>query len=616
MSEFSDDDYIPMLEEIDRLNLPFKKLFDAALKIEEDLEETDIRVVAAIGKFKSIIVMTVKLEITILDVIYFVPIFQTSGYAFAHLKSNPLEIETCIEWEEYDGTPKMPTVLKYNKSFDVIDWGYPALIDLDRRDPCRKKNFNQISNMKPDMRPVELFKLHLGNISDMESKPYLLPGLDYKQAITDYLRKIGDALKDRLNRWQNIDYFKNVRLVLTVPVEFDNDAISIMRNCAVKAGLTKQRHNSHGSNLLFVHEPDAAAVHCLKTSGKYDLSTGDTFMVVDSGGGTVDITTMKLLVGGKLSEKIESKGDYCGGSYVDQEFLKFLAEKVGESTIEVLKEFHYGQIQYVIHVFRKRIKHKFTGNPEDFTDFDLDLEELCPAMKKYVKNAINDELVTIKYDDVKRMFDPVIDKIIKLIHGRLDALDSPCSTMLLVGGFSESKYLVSRIRNEFNEIVPNISVPSNPMLAIVKGAVQYGSFQKIIVDRILKWTYGTDIIRKWNQSDPLDRKIDDHIKVFSRLAKRGDRVAVGERVLRIFSTTHILQHLMGLDLFVTRDDDAKYCDSQGVELLDKFNINVPITGTEKRAILYIMNFGMAEIQVTAINPDNGMKYERVFDLDI
>ncbi|CAG8737222.1 6460_t:CDS:2, partial [Racocetra fulgida] len=528
MSEFSDDDYIPMLEEIDMLNLPFKKLFDTALKIEEDLEETDIRVVAAIGKFKSIIVITVKLEIIILDVICFVPIFQTS---VPHIR-NPLEIETCVEWAEYDGIPKIPTVLKYNKSFDVIDWGYPALIDLDRRNPDRKKNLNQISKMKPDLRPVELFKLYLGNINDMESKPYLPPGLGYKQAITDYLRKIGDALKDRLNGWQNIDYFKNV------PVEFDNNAISTMRECAVEAGLTKQKHNSNGSNLLFINE--------------------------HSGGGTVDITTMKMLVGNKLSEKIESKGDYCGGSYVDQEFLKFLAEKVGESTIEVLKKFHYGQIQYVIQVFRRRIKHKFTGKPDEFTDFELDLE----VMKKYVKGAIKDELelsmwvVTIKYDDVKGMFDPVIDKIIKLIHGRLDALDSPCSTMLLAGGFSESKYLVSRIRNEFNKIVPNISVPSNPMLAIVKGAVQYGSSQKIIVDRILKWTYGTDIIRKWNPSDPLDRKI-------------------GERVLRIFSTTHILQRLMGLDVFVTRDDDAKYCDSQGVELLDNFNIKVPITGTEK-----------------------------------
>ncbi|CAG8502878.1 16830_t:CDS:2 [Dentiscutata heterogama] len=571
MSETSDTVETPIIDEVDRLNLSFKKLFDAALKTETCSESNDIRVVAAID-------------------------FGTtySGYAYAHLKSKPLDIITCVEWPEYDGISKVPTVLKYNESFEVIDWGYPALINLDR------KNINQTSNMKP----VELFKLHLSNDNDLENKPYLPPGLDYKQAIIDYLRKIGDSLKEELNRWQNIDYFKNVRLVLTVPVEFDNDAISIMRDCAYEAGLTKYKHNSNGSNLLFVHEPEAAAVHCLKASGEFDFSVGDTFMVVDLGGGTVDITTMKLLVGGKLSEKIESKGDYCGGSYVDQEFLNFLAKKVGESTIENLKEHHYGQIQRVIHVFRKRIKHRFTGKSEDFTDFELDLEELSMWV------------ITIKYDDIKAMFDPIIDKVIKLVNGRLEALNFNCSAILLVGGFSESRYLVSRIRNVFKLIVPNISVPSNPMLAIVKGAVQFGSSQRIIVDRILKWTYGTDVIRKWKPDDPLDRKIGEHIKVFSRLAKRGEKVAVGEKVVRIFSTAHVFQFLMGLDLYVTRDEDAEYCDSPGVELLDNFNIKVPITGEEKRAILYIMNFGMVEIQITAVNPDDGMKYERVFDLDI
>ncbi|CAG8594302.1 2860_t:CDS:2, partial [Scutellospora calospora] len=568
------------MEEMD-ISLPFKRLFDA-LKIEscsEDLETNDIRVVAAID-------------------------FGTtySGYAYAHLKSNPLDIVTCVDWSDYDGMIKQPTVLMYDESFKVINWGYPALINLDPKD-------------QNNMKPVELFKLYLGNI-DKEKMPYLPSGIDYEKAITDYLRCIGESLKDRLkNTWQQFDYFKNVRLVMTVPVEFDNDAISTMRKCAYEAGLTKQKHNSNGSNLLFVHEPEAAAVHCFKTD-EYDLSVGDTFMVVDSGGGTVDITTMKLLEGGKLSEKIESKGDYCGGSYVDKEFLKFLGQKIGDSTIEILKESHYRRMQNILHKFRKRVKHRFTGKPDDFTEFELDLEALCSVIKQYVKGTIKDELessmwvITIKYEDVKKMFDPVIDKIIKLIHGRLETLNCHCTTMLLVGGFSESKYLVSRIRAEFKNIVPNISVPSNPMLAVVKGAVRYGSSQKIIVDRILKWTYGTDIVRKWMPDDPLDRKIDEHIKIFSRLAKRGHRVKVGEKVIKIFSTTHVFQHMMGLDIYVTREEDAEYCDSPGVNLLDQFNIKVPINGVEKRPILYVMKFGMVEIQITAINTDNGMKYER------
>ena len=41
--------------------------------------------------------------------------------------------------------------------------------------------------------------------------------------------------------------------------------------------------------------------------------------------------------------------------------------------------------------------------------------------------------------------------------------------MLLVGGFSESEYLQDRIKKEFSDEVPNISVPKNPISSIMKG---------------------------------------------------------------------------------------------------------------------------------------------------
>jgi len=46
-------------------------------------------------------------------------------------------------------------------------------------------------------------------------------------------------------------------------------------------------------------------------------------MVVDCGGGTVDLTTRQLLDCDKLSEITERTGDSCGSSFVDQEFIKF-----------------------------------------------------------------------------------------------------------------------------------------------------------------------------------------------------------------------------------------------------------------------------------------------------
>jgi len=97
-------------------------------------------------------------------------------------------------------------------------------------------------------------------------------------------------------------------------------------------------------------------------------------MVVDCGGGTVDIKTRKLLEGESLSEITERIGDFCGSSFVDQEFLKFLGRKVGLSAISLVKENHYSQLQYMVQEFCRIVKIKFTGVQSEFEPIDLELD--------------------------------------------------------------------------------------------------------------------------------------------------------------------------------------------------------------------------------------------------
>ena len=80
------------------------------------------------------------------------------------------------------GTLKTNTVLQYKDDFKEVElWGYPAL--------CKKPNRRSRDN---GMKPVELFKLHLGNCLE-KFKPNL--PVNYKKAITDYLCEIGKVNK-------------------------------------------------------------------------------------------------------------------------------------------------------------------------------------------------------------------------------------------------------------------------------------------------------------------------------------------------------------------------------------------------------------------------------------
>jgi hypothetical protein len=118
--------------------------------------------------------------------------------------SNPNDITVNAHWQDMLQF-KIPTALKYDESFNLISWGYPALSQR----PNRIKKSCDI-----DIKPVENFLLYL---SKTNYKPYLPEGLDYKKAITDYLKQMGDLIKDTISaRYRDIEFFKNVLIVMPV----------------------------------------------------------------------------------------------------------------------------------------------------------------------------------------------------------------------------------------------------------------------------------------------------------------------------------------------------------------------------------------------------------------
>ena len=168
------------------------------------------------------------------------------------------------------------------------------------------------------------------------------------------------------------------------------------------------------------------------------------------------------------------------------------------------------------------------------------LQEVCPVLKKCVteskKKELDDEewIIELGFQDVKRFFDTVIDKIIRLIDGQLNA-DNTCSIIFLVGGFSESKYLQKVVKEKFDNRVEYISVPRQPIAAVARGALKYGLNKKFIKNRVLKYTYGRSTLRPYDESiDPIERKRDSgQILVFKLLAQKGTRVDVNQTFSQI-----------------------------------------------------------------------------------
>src|SRR5687767_11541138 len=106
-------------------------------------------------------------------------------------------------------------------------------------------------------------------------------------------------------------------------------------------------------------------------------------MIVDCGGGTVDLTTRRLIENKRLGEITERIGDFCGSTFIDKGFVKFLYGKIGTRAMDLLIENDYDQFQRIIQKFCRRVKIPFAEDHKGF-NYELDLEENAPNLKRYV----------------------------------------------------------------------------------------------------------------------------------------------------------------------------------------------------------------------------------------
>ncbi|RIA87081.1 hypothetical protein C1645_828289 [Glomus cerebriforme] len=541
-----------------------------------------------------------------------------SGFSYCHV-ANSQSIISNDSWPGESGQFKTKTVLQYDVKYNNVEfWGTHLAKRLIRR--------NKIHRNKP----VELFKLCLGNLLLDDQKPKL--PVDYKKAITDYFREIGKVIKNTVEKhWPGVDFFENVLMILPILVEYSERDEDIIRECIYNADLISDECSE---NLQFITESEAATIYCIE-NGLNEiglLNIGTTFMIVDCGY-TTSLTTRKFLGNKQSGEITDHFADLCGSESIDRKFIDVLREKLGDHAINLLIENHNNEFQCLVRDFCRLVKIPFTGDDTNYL-YELDIEENAPILLHYVNKETrkiieeNDCLISIKYNDIKKMFDPVIDRIINMIRVQLSNNYETCSAMFLVGGLSQNIYFQKRIKQEFQDRVQTISVPSFPIAAIARGAVIYGSlinldrlsFNRLnklkfrVTSRILKFTYGIELIKDWKEGvDPPYRKTHDgKVYKFSPLVRRGEEIRD-----QTFSFERkpekAFQISMKCAFYYTREYSAEYLDEPGMELLGVIEIELPdVHFGINRSIEFGLTFGQLEIIAFSRNKTNGQQYQTTF----
>ncbi|KAL9099462.1 MAG: hypothetical protein Q9163_005040 [Psora crenata] len=238
-----------------------------------------------------------------------------------------------------------------------------------------------------------------------------------------------------------------VEYILTVPAVWSDAAQAKTRQCAENAGM------GQGSTIQMVSEPEAAAIYTLADMDILHLKIGDTFVVCDAGGGTVDLITYtitQLHPTLKLTEATPGNGALCGSSYLNRRFQAFIEKKLGQET---------GWDEAVLE----------------------DVSYRCTSLPGLMNNAtlgISRSKLRLLGTDVRTIFEPVLSEVLGLIMAQITATTKPITAVLMVGGFSENAYLRDLVRKEIRSNPKSkdaeVLKPKDGWTAVVRGALMKG----------------------------------------------------------------------------------------------------------------------------------------------
>ncbi|MCJ1380511.1 hypothetical protein MMC17_003619 [Xylographa soralifera] len=377
-----------------------------------------------------------------------------SGIAWVY-SSQPNIRNTIIQWpnaisEGLEGItkPKVPTELQY--AGGKISWGYKIPDSAQRHkwfklslDPTQERNLFSLEQELPDSR-ASAANYHV----------------TAEKMVIDYLTALRRPVEQVLQYKVPKDTLARTPLqyCLTVPAVWSETAQAKTHACAVAAGMTKD------NELTMITEPEAAATYALAAMNPHDLKVGSTFVLVDAGGGTVDlisykVTALKPIL--KVKEAATGTGALCGSTYINRLFEAFLLRKLGNDPMwddEVLQE--------AMTTFETFTKGSYQGGPREVYTI------LVSGLADNATLGIRRGKLTVTGTDLKGIFQPVIDEIITLVKGQIRATRPTIpQAVLLVGGFGQSSYLRECIRKVVSGSNIDVMQSPNGWTAVVEGAL-------------------------------------------------------------------------------------------------------------------------------------------------
>ena len=402
---------------------------------------------------------------------------------------------------------------------------------------------------------------------------------------------------------------------------------------------------SHTDQLSLALEPECVALYChqlpidhIADYADQNVDDAKSCIVLDIGGGTVDITAMKQVNLDRYEVTISPTGNAFGGKEVNEQFRQFLQNIVRDEGFQLFvknQSEHSAILQKIIYHDFERIKVNF-GSNSDFKylpesrrivetlpvpgtqankqapipcehsctsseDFCLELPEAF--LKCYRRKKIDQELKKMRgvklivekskrllmFSDsmMKSFFEPVLESVgYPVIQAVREANKSGhLSVVYMAGGFGGCKYVYQYLKDKIKLILPNLNipliVPTDHTLAVCKGAVLYGRNPGAITIRKMDASYGIRVSKPFKEGEHEEcHAYDDQGtkrcgNIFRPFVVQGDRVKAND----VFTITLAPQFQTDTEarigFYCSTNPDVQYTNDTGTSQIGEIKLSIP-----------------------------------------
>ena len=406
-------------------------------------------------------------------------------------------------------------------------------------------------------------------------------------------------------------------------------------------------------------EPEAAALYSQETVAEQikgqpsaaAISHPTEYMVIDAGGGTIDITAHVEADGGIVVQNVPT-GNAWGGTQVNEGFYKLLQEIVSDPGFKKFiasEDLTKNQATLNKIVYSEFEKQKVLFGQGKMEDIAVELPR--NFVRFYEKALIegvgkmsgtdydpdeNDTLYIDKSITESKLFGPAIQGIIDCTLSAIEKIDNCPSTFYLVGAFGGCKYVHEKVspaikshyQSKGHKGTCSVLVPPTPHLAVATGAAMWRKNPEKFKARRVDATYGI------GSAIPFDPKkhneafkyfVDDRKKyycnnTFNIFLEKGELAKANEAITTTLTPTREADTTMNISIYSTPQLGIQYISDENNKLIvttiGKLVIDIPNPDKlplDQCKVDITLDFSGTEIQAKAHYRVTGKEVKTVCD---